>query len=161
LSTRVTAADGGTADGGTADGGTRVVTLIALFRSTAALMVEELAARLRAAGFTDMTAAHHPVFENIDREGTRLTVLASRTRMTHQSMGELVQALEARGYVTRTVDPADRRARLVRLTPKGRRAVRRALKEIQEIESEWLERFGRAGFDVDVRRLLEAGLGGS
>jgi DNA-binding MarR family transcriptional regulator len=142
-----------------ADEGTRVVTLIALFRRTAGLMVEELAERLRAAGFTDMTAAHHPVFENIDRDGTRLTVLAARTGMTHQSMGELVQALEARGYVKRTVDPADRRARLVRLTPKGQRAVRRALAEIEEIEAQWLERFGRAGLDVDVRRLLEAGLG--
>jgi DNA-binding MarR family transcriptional regulator len=142
-----------------ADEGTRVVTLIALFRRTAGLMVEELAERLRAAGFTDMTAAHHPVFENIDRDGTRLTVLAARTGMTHQSMGELVQALEARGSVKRTVDPADRRARLVRLTPKGQRAVRRALAEIEEIEAQWLERFGRAGLDVDVRRLLEAGLG--
>jgi DNA-binding MarR family transcriptional regulator len=142
-----------------ADEGTRVVTLIALFRRTAGLMVAELAERLRAAGFTDMTAAHHPVFENIDRDGTRLTVLAARTGMTHQSMGELVQALEARGYVKRTVDPADRRARLVRLTPKGQRAVRRALAEIEEIEAQWLERFGRAGLDVDVRRLLEAGLG--
>jgi DNA-binding MarR family transcriptional regulator len=75
-----------------------------------------------------------------------------------QSMGELVQALEARGYVRRAVDRSDRRARLVRLTPKGRRAVRRAIEEIAEIESAWLERFGRAGFDVDVRRMLEAGL---
>jgi len=141
------------------DEGTRVVTLIALFRRTAGLMVEELAERLRAAGFSDMTAAQHPVFENIDREGTRLTVLAARTGMTHQSMGELVQALEARGYVRRMVDPSDRRARLVRLTPKGRRAVRRAIKEIAEIESNWLERFNRAGFEVDVRGMLEAGLG--
>jgi DNA-binding MarR family transcriptional regulator len=140
------------------DEGARVVTLIALFRRTAGLMVEELVERLRAAGFSDMTAAHHPVFENIDRDGTRLTVLAARTGMTHQSMGELVQALEMRGYVKRTVDPTDRRARLVRLTPKGRRAVRRAIAEIAEIESQWLERFGRAGFHVDVRGMLEAGL---
>jgi hypothetical protein len=29
---------------------------------------------------------------------------------------------------------------------------------LAEIESAWLERFGRAGFDVDVRGMLEAGL---
>jgi len=137
----------------------RVVTLIALFRETARLMVEELVERLHAAGYRDHTAAHHPVFENIDREGTRrLTVLAARAGMTHQSMGELVQTLERRGYLERRSDPSDGRATLVRLTAHGREAVRRAVAEIAEIESAWLERFGRAGLDADLRALLEATL---
>lgn len=136
----------------------RVVTLIALFRQTARLMVEELSERLQAAGYPDTFAAHHPVFENIDPEGTRLTLLADRAGMTHQSMGELVATLERRGYLERGADPSDGRARLVRLTPKGRRAVRQAIEEIAEIEAEWLERFSRAGFDIDLRALLEAGL---
>src|SRR6266511_3487665 len=79
----------------------RAITLISLFRSTAQLMVEELIERLHAAGYQDTTAAHHPVFENIDPEGTRLTVLAARAGMTHQSMSELVQVLEGRGYLER------------------------------------------------------------
>jgi DNA-binding MarR family transcriptional regulator len=137
---------------------TRVVTVIGLVRQTSRLMVEELAARLRAAGFDDMTAAHHSVFENLDREGTRLTLLAARTGMTHQSMGELVGALERAEYVERRPDPADARARLVALTPKGQRAVRRALVEIAAIEAEWQARFARAGFDVDLHALLAAGL---
>jgi DNA-binding MarR family transcriptional regulator len=137
---------------------TRVVTLIALFPETARLMVEELVERLHAAGYHDHTAAHHPVFESIDREGTRLTVLAARAGMTHQSMGELVRTLERRGYLERRSDPSDGRATLVLLTRRGREAVRRAVAEIAEIEAAWLERFRRAGLDTDLRTLLETAL---
>jgi DNA-binding MarR family transcriptional regulator len=136
----------------------RVITLIALVRQTARELVDELVERLRAGGFEDTTAAHHPLFENIDPGGTRLTVLAARAGMTHQSMGELVSVLERRGYVERRSDPSDRRARLVALTPRGRAAVRLAVKEIAAIEAAWLERVGAAGFEVDVRALLKAGL---
>ena len=136
----------------------RVITLIALFRETARLMVEELVERLHAAGYCDQTAAHHPVFENIDREGTRLTVLAARAGMTHQSMSELVQTLERRGYLERRPDSSDGRATLVLLTAHGRDAVRQAVAEIAEIEAAWLERFRRAGLDADLRAVLEAAL---
>jgi DNA-binding MarR family transcriptional regulator len=136
----------------------RVITLIALFRETARLMVDELVERLHAAGYRDHTAAHHPVFENIDRDGTRLTVLAARAGMTHQSMGELVQTLERRGYLERRPDPSDGRATLVLLTRHGRQAARRAIEEIAEIEAAWLERFRRAGLDVDLRAMLEEAL---
>jgi DNA-binding MarR family transcriptional regulator len=136
----------------------RVITLIALFRQTSRAMVDELVARLRAGGFEDTTAAHHPLFENIDPGGTRLTVLAARAGMTHQSMGELVGALEQRGYVKRRADPSDGRVRLVVLTEKGRDAARLAVKEIAAIEAAWLERVGASGFELDVRALLRAGL---
>lgn len=132
--------------------------LVAMFRQTARLMVNELVERLRAAGYADSTPAHHPLFENIDPQGTRLTVLAARAGMTHQSMSELVGTLVRMGYLERTVDPSDGRARLVRLTRYGQGAVRRAVKEIAEIEAAWLERFRRAGVEVDVREMLAAGL---
>lgn len=136
----------------------RVVTLISLFRHTSRVMVDELVERMRAGGYEDTTAAHHPLFENIDPGGTRLTVLAARAGMTHQSMGELVGALEQRGYVERRADPSDGRVRLVVLTAKGRAAVRLAVKEIAAIEAGWLEQVGAAGFELDVRALLRAGL---
>jgi DNA-binding MarR family transcriptional regulator len=136
----------------------RVITLISLFRQTTREMVDELVARLRAGGFEDATAAHHPLFENIDPGGTRLTVLAARAGMTHQSMGELVSALEQRGYLERRSDPSDRRVRLVVMTEKGRDMARLAVKEIAAIEAAWLERVGAAGFELDMRALLRAGL---
>jgi DNA-binding MarR family transcriptional regulator len=78
--------------------------------------------------------------------------------MTHQSMGELVQMLERRGYLERKADPSDGRVSLVRLTAKGRRAVRQAVEEIARLEAAWLDRFERAGLDADMRAVLEAGL---
>ena len=85
---------------------TRQATLISLFRRTAHLMVAELVDRLATAGYPDLPAATHPVFENLDRDGTRLTDLAARADMTHQSMGELIDTLEHRGYVERLPTPA-------------------------------------------------------
>jgi DNA-binding MarR family transcriptional regulator len=136
----------------------RVITLISVLRQTAKLMVDELIERLHAAGYSDITAAHHPVFENIDPDGTRLSLLAARTGMTHQSMGELVAALERRGYVERRTDPSDRRARLVLLTDTGQRLARQAVREIEAIEKAWLLRYDPSGSKEDVRRTLESGL---
>jgi len=130
-------------------------TLIGLFRRAAQSMVEELVQRLAAAGYGDLPAAYHPVFENIDQGGTRLTVLAARAGMTHQSMGELVSTLELRGYVERVPDPADGRARLVRLTAEGRRMVRTALVEIAAIERDWLVRLSDVDGPASLRDALE------
>jgi DNA-binding MarR family transcriptional regulator len=138
--------------------GTRQVTLISLFRRTAQLMVAELVERLTAAGYPDLPAATHPVFENIDREGTRLTELAARADMTHQSMGELIDTLEQRGYVERRPDPADGRARLVCLTDKGRQMTRVALREIAAIEANWTQAWKAAGLRTDLRTALEHSL---
>jgi DNA-binding MarR family transcriptional regulator len=132
----------------------RRITLIALFRSAAQAMVEELVERLAAAGYADLPPAYHPVFENIDRGGTRLTVLAARAGVTHQSMSELVAVLERRGYVERRPDPLDGRARLVCLTERGREMIRVALREIAAIEAAWLDGIDRAGGGRDLRRAL-------
>jgi DNA-binding MarR family transcriptional regulator len=137
----------------------RQVTLISLFRRTAHLMVAELVDRLAAAGYPDLPAATHPVFENLDREGTRLTDLAARADMTHQSMGELIDTLEHRGYVERRPDPDDRRARLVCLTAKGRQMARIALREIGAIEADWTQAWKAAGLRSDLRTALEQALG--
>jgi DNA-binding MarR family transcriptional regulator len=131
------------------------MTVIASFRRTARLMVEELLARFEADGHTGLQAAHHALFENIDPRGTRLTDLATRADMTHQSMSELVANLERRGWVERRTDPTDRRARLVCLTPEGRRLVRRGIEHIAEIEAKWQDRWRAAGHDGDLRGVLE------
>jgi DNA-binding MarR family transcriptional regulator len=136
----------------------RVITLIALLRRTSRAMTEEITERLEAAGFPDSPARHHPVFENIDAGGTRLTVLAARAGLTHQAMGEVVAELERRGIVERVPDPSDGRARLVRLTSEGRKVVRAAIREIAQIEEGWRRRWRAAGLRADIRAPLEAAL---
>jgi DNA-binding MarR family transcriptional regulator len=56
--------------------------------------------------------------------------------MTKQSMGELVDHLERRGYVERRPDPRDGRAKIVVFTEKGRRGIEAAAERIAEIEGE-------------------------
>jgi DNA-binding MarR family transcriptional regulator len=70
-------------------------------------------------------------------------------------MGEIVHALERGGYVTRRPDPTDGRARMVVLTAKGRRLVRQAVHEIGQIEARWHSLFRAAGYDIDLKALLE------
>lgn len=132
------------------------VPLVELLKRTTHSMITELVARLNAAGYTDITIAHHPVFYHLDLSGTRLTELAARAGMTHQSMSELVTALVRLGYLERRPDPADGRARLVRLTRRGHNARRRARAEIADIESAWLERLRTAGLESDLHRTLTA-----
>jgi DNA-binding MarR family transcriptional regulator len=133
--------------------------IISVLRSTTRMMIHELLDALDDAGYPDMQAAFHPLFECIDDEGTRLTELAARADMTHQSMGEIVVSLEQRGYVERRPDPADGRARLVCLTPAGRKLRRVGTEKIRDIERLWQARWREAGLDVDVRTAFWTALG--
>ena len=56
------------------------------------------------------------------QDGQRLTDIAAQAGMTTQSMGELVDDLVTKGYLRRQEDPADRRAKRIYLTGKGRQA---------------------------------------
>jgi DNA-binding MarR family transcriptional regulator len=137
-----------------------VPTIITLFRRTSAAMVTDLVSRLAAAGYRGLNESYHVVFENIDPGGTRLTELAARAGMTHPSMSELVSTLEQRGYVTRVPDPTDGRARLVRLTPLGKKLARTAIREIAAIRADWEQRVAAAGLRGDLAAALEAALDG-
>ena len=114
----------------------------------------ELNARLRERGYPDVRLAHSALFAHIDSEGTRSSELAERAGMTKQGMGQLVADLEKKGYVERVEDPADRRAKLVRLTKKGRHHVREAREIIGEIEEAYARRLGDGRLET-LRAILK------
>ena len=120
----------------------RQPTLITVTRRALEVMLNELTQRLRTAGHPGVRPSHSRVFENLDSDGTRLTVLAARAQMSHPSMSELVGSIERLGYVERVPDPNDGRARVVRLTGKGRTLQRQALAELRKLEAEWSRRAG-------------------
>ncbi|RIK42770.1 MAG: MarR family transcriptional regulator [Chloroflexi bacterium] len=96
-----------------------------------------------AAGHADLRPPHFPILEYIDRErGSRVSYLAAHANITTQAMGELVTYLEARGYVERAPDPADGRAKLVRLTPRGHDAYTIATRLVSELEATWASYIG-------------------
>jgi len=92
-------------------------------------------ARLAARGHTAIRAAHGAVFQYLDDTGTTVSLLAERAQMTKQAMAELVAHLEAHGYVTRTPDPDDRRAKLVVPTDRGREVIAFAQGLVPELET--------------------------
>jgi DNA-binding MarR family transcriptional regulator len=116
---------------------------------------EQLEQRLADTPYDDIRISHGCVFGNIDPEGTRLTDLAERARMTKQSVGEVTSDLEQRGYVERVADPSDGRAKIIRLTERGRAAQALGVGLIDELEQEWGERFG-ADRVAALREALEA-----
>jgi DNA-binding MarR family transcriptional regulator len=103
---------------------------------------EEVYRRVAETPYSDIRPGHGCVFGNIEPEGMRLTDLAERAFMTKQSVGEVVSDLEKRGYAERVPDPNDGRAKIIRLTERGREAQAVGLGLIDEVEQEWVERFG-------------------
>lgn len=98
-------------------------------------LTEALQQHLVAAGFTDHRVVHHRVMAHVTHEGIRLTELADRAGMTKQAMSELVVELERLGYLHRSPDPSDGRAKLIGFTDKGRAAVKAAMRAFQHMDA--------------------------
>lgn len=78
--------------------------------------------------------AHTTLFPHITAAGVRLTTLADRVGVTKQAIGPLVDDLEREGVVERIDDPGDRRAKLIRWTKRGERALLHGLGVLAELE---------------------------
>lgn len=98
---------------------------------------------VRRAGYTDLTLAQARVAARIGPEGTRLTELAEQAQVAKQTASFLVDQLERSGFVERTVDPSDARARLVRLAGRGAEVIPIARNEEANIEAEWTAHLGK------------------
>jgi DNA-binding MarR family transcriptional regulator len=115
---------------------------------------EVLHRRFAERGHPEIRPPHGNVMQFLDDGGTRVSVLAERAQMTKQAMAELVAHLEQRGYVERVPDPVDRRAKLVRATPRGKQLYAIAREVVAEIEAEWTRRLGKAKMR-QLRELLQ------
>jgi DNA-binding MarR family transcriptional regulator len=117
-------------------------------------MFVEFRQELEKTGYADIRPTHGCVFRFIRDEGMRLTELAGLAGITKQSAGELVDDLVGRGYVERIPDPADRRAKLICLTERGKEAQRVGFALFAAIEERWAERYGTENL-AQLRELLE------
>ena len=112
----------------------RALPLTMLMREAFVALNGVVLARLAERGHPEVRAAHSAVFQYLDDTGTTVSALAERAQMTKQAMAELVHHLEAHGYVSRVPDPADRRAKLVLATERGREVLAIARALVPEIE---------------------------
>lgn len=115
---------------------------------------EVLHRRFAERGHPEIRPPHGNVMQFLDDAGTRVSVLAERAQITKQSMAELVVHLERLGYVERVPDPSDRRAKLVRATPRGKELYAIARDVVAEIEADWTKRLGKTKMR-QLRALLE------
>lgn len=99
-------------------------------------------AALAEAGFDDFTPAQARVMQRIGPDGTRLTELAEAAQVSKQTASFLVDQLERTGYVRRTPDPSDARARLVRIAERGQAAKPIADAAVAAVEAEWRAHIG-------------------
>jgi DNA-binding MarR family transcriptional regulator len=136
-------------------GGTRDDRVVAASADLVRLLLEghralaaELMTSLEERGYPDARPGHGAVFMNIDRRsGTRLTELARRARITKQGMMLIVDDLEQRGYVRRVPDPEDARAKVVRLTARGRRYVAEARRAVVALEARARRELGERRYE--------------
>jgi DNA-binding MarR family transcriptional regulator len=108
------------------------------------------------AGATDMRPAHGNAMEMLSiQDGLRLTDIAAQAGMAPQSMGEIVDDLVAKGYLSRREDPTDRRAKRIYLTQKGRDTAQASRIALLEVERRISETLGTDTYQ-EMRRNLAA-----
>lgn len=113
----------------------------------------EIADLLRARGYADITPAHIYVFQTPGPDGVRPTELAERALTTKQAMNHLLAGLEDRGYLERVTTPGDGRARVLRLTDRGRRLTELIQAASTDIERRWERQLGTARMNELLRTL--------
>lgn len=88
----------------------------------------------------DVTPLQYTVLATIRRHaGLSSAELSRRFYVTQQTMGQLLNGLETRGWLLRTENPENRRLLRHDLTPEGARLVRRGDARVERIEAEVLD----------------------
>jgi DNA-binding MarR family transcriptional regulator len=123
------------------------IPLIGLLTAVTRWIEQRHLEQLAGAGFPEIRRAHTPVVVHLTSGGMRLTDLAEAAGISKQAMAELVDDLEAHGYLTRTPDPTDGRAKLLMMTDRARGAHAATLQIFADIEAELAAVVGDAALE--------------
>jgi DNA-binding MarR family transcriptional regulator len=99
------------------------------------------------------------VLERLPPEGLTISELAECAEMTTQGCGQFVRQLEALGMVEVTVADHDARARVVRVTDRGRAALARSAAVLRACDDAWAAQVGAERWRVFREVLEEVALG--
>ena len=125
----------------------------ALLRVPAQAIHRRIIRELNAAGFEELRVPHMAVLQFPGPDGVRPGLLAERAGMSKQAMNQLLRSLEALGYVARSDSPDGGRARLVRMTKRGRAAYAKIHEILRDVEREWSAHLGPKSF-TQLKELL-------
>ena len=101
------------------------------------------------------------MFQHLAFAGSRVTDLSERAEITKQSMSALVDHLVVGGYLERSVDPEDGRAKIIRRTERGMLLEQNARASIVALKEEWASALGAErlaeclAFLLDLAELLD------
>lgn len=115
-------------------------------------MESAVMAELKAQGH-DLPLSHARVFQRINVEGSRMRELAEAAQVSKQTLTSIVDQLEAGGYVRRSSDPHDARARLVTITERGQELIALSRPVVAAIETTWTNHLGRTR-TAQLRQIL-------
>src|SRR5262245_34966969 len=125
----------------------------ALLRVPAQAIHRRIIRELNAAGFEELRVPHMAVLQFPGPDRVRPGMLAERAGMSKQAMNQLLRSLEGFGYVARSADPDEGRARMVRLTKRGHAAYAKIHEILREVEREWSDELGQKHFS-ELKELL-------
>ena len=136
-------------------------TVPALVQLVAASGAPHLRAAFAAAGLDGIRPAQSAVLVPLAAGALHASDLADRFRVSRQAVAQAIAALERHGYVTRVPDPADARARLIELTPRGRQALRVMRSHALDLEKRWQKTLGQrstGGTAHDIADVARSGI---
>jgi DNA-binding MarR family transcriptional regulator len=116
-------------------------------------IIDELHAELARRGHPELRPAHGFAMQAIGMPGATATEVGRRLGVSKQAAGKTIERLEAIGYATRAGDVADRRRKLVRLTPRGLDALAQSAAIFEDIRYRWSAAVGQQRLD-DLEAIL-------
>ena len=116
---------------------------------------EELFDRAAQLGFGDLRPRHGAVTAYLDEDGIRLVDLARLAGRNKQTIAAILDEVEKLGYVYRATDPADRRAKLIMPTDRGRELMRVSDEIVAGIEARHEKTLGKAAY-AEFKASLDA-----
>ena len=125
----------------------------ALLRVPAQAIHRRIISDLNASGFRELSLPHIAVLQFPGPDGVRPGILAERAGISKQAMNRLLGSLEELGYVLRSDVPDQSRARVVRLTKRGRAAYAKISDILRNVERELSAELGPRDF-AQLKRLL-------
>jgi DNA-binding MarR family transcriptional regulator len=120
-------------------------------------IIDELHAELARRGHPDLRPAHGFAMQAIGMAGATATETGRRLGISKQAAGKTIDRLEELGYVHRAEDRADRRRKLVRLTPKGIAALESSAMIFNDIRARWAGDLGAgrlAALESSLREMV-------
>jgi DNA-binding MarR family transcriptional regulator len=117
--------------------------------------VRELRAAMAGEGYDDLGRSDGFVFRALAERPLTVSDLAARLQISKQGAAQIIDDMQARGYVRRRPDPGDARARLVELSERGQAALGCARRFHRRYEDRLAELHGRAAV-AQVRAVLAA-----